>query len=985
MKKLHLTIILIATATLLMAQSKISENLWEKILEAQETGSSVETIIFLEGKYDILSLDKQLKEQKATPHERAVKVNTELRHHANLSQKSLVEILESKASTEVIQYKTFWITNAIFIDANPGIIIELAKHPDIANLEAIEKLEPIKPLGSKPANKMPGHAEPGLKVINAHKMWKLGFTGEGVVVANIDSGVEGDHPALQSSWRGNNVPPEQAWFDPTWGSIFPTDNSGHGSRTMGIMVGLESENNDTIGVAMNAEWIAARSSYSVATDLLCLEWLFDPDANPETTDDMPDVINNSWAIGSQCSEYFLEAITNIEMAGVAMVHAAGNDGPGPGTIINPADLNVSNMTAFSVGAVVGYHEDLIIADFSSRGPTPCTAGTGDSIKPEVVAPGFWIRSSRLSGSYTYSNGTSYAAPHVAGAIALLKQAFPNKTGNELKQMLYENARDLGVAGEDNTYGMGVIDVYKAYFVNQFPGTPKHPGNFTAYSDYLSPSSVNLTWTDPVELVGGGALVNFEIRIWRNNEFLTSISPDEEMYSDEGLTDGQNYQYEIFSFDLDTDSLSLGVVTSVYCGGSPVPAQPENINATYDELTGVTITWSDPATQIDGTPLDDLDKIYVYHNEEWIAEVGPGQETYNYNSSCNNNSVHFYTLRAVDNESPLNMSDVSDWGTVYIGDHPEILIWEGPGVSGPAKGSGDSLLQTISLLNPDVYLTNSLYEFGNNLNIYNSIFIVLGVFPYNHILPAGYGNALEMYLQEGGNIYVEGGVCYNNDPYVGGYNIRSWFNLNEGAIGDCDVFYVDGMNDIEDLVFDYKGVNIIMDELAPLNSTSILKNSENSDILGVWWDGFGNNGAKTIGVVPSYGGLVDTTGSCFKEYLMCRYLNYMGYEYDCDSILEYCNINVKIPRVIENDSQYLFSVSPVPIVNVATIKYKLIESTPLLIEIYNLQGKRTYTLVNDFQLKGAYFLKLDASELTAGIYFCTLKTNNGIRTKKIIKL
>ncbi|MCD4734941.1 MAG: hypothetical protein K8R53_02760, partial [Bacteroidales bacterium] len=129
MKKQLFTIILIASATMLIAQSKISDRLWEKIVEAQEKGASVEAMIFLADKYDIQSLDKQLKEQKATTHERAVMVNTELRQHARLTQDALVELLESKELTEVIQFKTFWITNAIFIEALPEFVIELADHP----------------------------------------------------------------------------------------------------------------------------------------------------------------------------------------------------------------------------------------------------------------------------------------------------------------------------------------------------------------------------------------------------------------------------------------------------------------------------------------------------------------------------------------------------------------------------------------------------------------------------------------------------------------------------------------------------------------------------------------------------------------------------------------------------------------------------------------------------------------------------------------
>lgn len=986
MKKLLLTIFLISFAVFIRGQSKISDNLWAKIAEAQEKALTVESIIFLEDKYDTEMLNKHLKEQKATPHDRAVIVNTTLRQHANQTQRSLIELLESNRSGSIFQYHTFWVTNAIFIEASPDFIIELADHPDIASLKMNKQLEPIKAVESKLAPlKLPGHAEPGLKVINAHKMWELGFTGEGIIVANLDSGVEGDHPALQSSWLGNTVPAEQSWYDPGGGTTSPTDIDGHGTRTMGIIVGLDPNTSDTIGVAFNAKWIAARGTLDNNDVLLSLEWFLDPDGNPSTTDDIPDVINNSWGDYIDCSDFFLESITNLNAAGVAMIFAAGNDGPTPGDVLNPANLNLTNMTAFSVGAVNGYHEDLSIADFSSRGPTPCTTGTGDSIKPEIVAPGVYIRSSSPGDDYIANSGTSYAAPHIAGAVALLKQAFPDKSGDELMQMLYENARDLGTPGEDNDYGMGIADVYAAYMANRFPGTPKPTENLTAYSDYLSPSAVSISWTDPEELVGGGILTNFEIRIWRDGEFLTSVPSGEEMYIDEGLNDGQSYQYELLAKDLNTDSLSLCKNSTVYCGGSPLPACPTEVMTTYSELSGVTISWSDPVNQSDGTPLDDLSTISLYCNDEWITDVDPGEEIFIDNNSFTNNATNIYSLKAVDTESPQHKSGFSKKCIVYTGDHPEILVWVGEDVSGSIKETSEDILWTILSLNSHTYLTNDLSEFGDDLNIYNAIFTVLGVWPHNHMLSTGQATMLEDYLENGGNLYVEGSDCYFYDPeYGGGIDIRPWFSLDEGLDGFGDVFFVDGINELDTISLKYNGLNVFMDELEPLNSIPILMNPENDDILGVWWDAYGTNGAKTIGVVPSYGGFLNTTSTFFKEHLMCRYLNYFGYDYDCDSVL------IKIPTISQDNTQHLLSVSPVPLLNTATIQYELKEATSVIFEIYNLQGVKIKTLVNDYQSAGEYTLRFDASALPAGIYFVTLKSSSERtgcvgQTQKIIKL
>ena len=193
-----------------------------------------------------------------------------------------------------------------------------------------------------------------------------------------------------------------------------------------------------------------------------------PDDNTTTTNDMPDVINNSWYDPSSeyCNPIYEELFTNVEELGIAIVFSAGNSGSGTQTITTPKNINLSLVNTFATGNIDGANYltgDLTpIRSSSSRGPSRCGGEGSLLIKPEVCAPGTNIRSSVPGGGYGNKTGTSMAAPHVAGAIVLLKQAFPNFTGEKLKLALYNTAIDLGDTGEDNTYGNGLIDVYAAY-------------------------------------------------------------------------------------------------------------------------------------------------------------------------------------------------------------------------------------------------------------------------------------------------------------------------------------------------------------------------------------------------------------------------------------------------------------------------------------------------------------------------------------------
>jgi len=226
------------------------------------------------------------------------------------------------------------------------------------------------------------------------------------------------------------------------------------------MVGIRSDGL-AVGLAPDATWIAAKAfddaGNASASDLhLSYQWILDPDDDP-ATDDAPNVVNSSWSQSNQgeCSTEFQQDIEILKLAGIAVAFSAGNYGPAPGSDVSPAN----NANGFAVGAV-DVNGDIGL--FSSRGPSACDG----TIFPEVVAPGIEVETTDLSFGgidlYAFVTGTSFAAPHVAAGMVLLKQAFPAASVGEIEAALRDSAQDLGAIDADNEYGYGLLDLAGAY-------------------------------------------------------------------------------------------------------------------------------------------------------------------------------------------------------------------------------------------------------------------------------------------------------------------------------------------------------------------------------------------------------------------------------------------------------------------------------------------------------------------------------------------
>ncbi len=382
--------------------------------------------------------------------EQASAVVDALKVTAEKTQGAVRNLLEAKKSEGSVQsYLPFWVFNGFSVTATADVIQALAQHPDVLSItpDAVDVV---------PAS-LPGalsNPEANISLINAPALWSRGFTGQGVVVASMDSGVSLAHTALASRWRGGS----NSWYDP-YGQhpSAPADVSGHGTWTMGVMVGGD-EDGSSIGVAPGAQWIAVKmfndAGASTATAIhQGYQWLLDPDGNP-ATDDAPQVVNNSWTFATPgCNLDFEPDLQALRAAGILPVFAAGNGGPGSGSSYSPAN----NPSAFAVGAI---NNSSVIYGLSSRGPTTCGGSSG--VFPELVAPGVNIYTTDLAGFYTTASGTSLAAPHVTGGLALLLSAFPTLTVSQQESALLSSAFDLGAAGPDDVYGYGRLDLLAAY-------------------------------------------------------------------------------------------------------------------------------------------------------------------------------------------------------------------------------------------------------------------------------------------------------------------------------------------------------------------------------------------------------------------------------------------------------------------------------------------------------------------------------------------
>lgn len=409
-------------------------------------GDEVSVIVRLGDRVDLSSF-----QDEPSGRRRALLVRA-LKDKAELTQGSLQVWLGQLGARRRVR---LWAINAIATTLPARHVPGLAARPGVSSVDLDMKFS-APSSGSVPPASPP---EWNVEEIRAPELWEMGCTGEGAVAATLDSGVDALHDDLGERWRGG----DNSWFDPYGQHAAPYDHSGHGTQVMGVLLGGEAGGTN-VGVAPGARWIAAKifddsDQATLSAIHQAYQWVLDPDADPDT-DDAPDLVNNSWGLPDTidaCDSEFADDIAALHAADIPVVFAAGNFGPYSATSVSPPN----DPASLSVGALDPTGN---VASSSSRGPSAC----GGGIYPRITAPGVNIRAPDLTfngifpQAYLWVSGTSFAAPHVSGALALLKAALPAASAVALERALEDGALDLGAAGPDHEYGFGKLDVVEAH-------------------------------------------------------------------------------------------------------------------------------------------------------------------------------------------------------------------------------------------------------------------------------------------------------------------------------------------------------------------------------------------------------------------------------------------------------------------------------------------------------------------------------------------
>ncbi len=484
MKKIFILVASLFLCTLLAnAQNNVIDNELQKIL-SQKGNDYIDVNIML--KAQMTSDDFAVLNCKSDSKEvRREIVTNELKKFAENSQKDIMSVLQAEErSMKVTDIQNFWIANFINCKAKADVIYQLASHPDVATISynnVMEVVSDSKETESRDTRAVTATIGEHLKRIKADQVWDLGYTGKGVIVAVLDSGVNTEHADIKDHlWNGN----AQHGYNVVNPGQNPYDDRSHGTHCAGIVCG-DGTSGMMTGVAPDATLMSIKV-YADGSGLTVPRLL---DGVEFAAKNGAQILNISqgWLGATDANRNALRTtFANLLAQNIVTVVAAGNDRefiatyPVPGNIRTPGDcpppwlhpdqqVNAGGVSSVvSVGAVT-YNEFNVpsIAAISSQGPVewydyPYNDGESMGlIRPDIVAPATIRSLSHDSNDgYVSKGGTSQAAPCVAGVMALMLEKNPNLTPEDLCKIV-ERTTTQTPAKKDNLYGSGVVDALEA--------------------------------------------------------------------------------------------------------------------------------------------------------------------------------------------------------------------------------------------------------------------------------------------------------------------------------------------------------------------------------------------------------------------------------------------------------------------------------------------------------------------------------------------
>lgn len=407
-------------------------------------------------------------------------VNT-LKYWADITQKPVIDFIVNNGG---IVLNRFWLDNVILVRVKLSLLKKIAMLPNVVKI--FENFE-VRIIGSAKAtvvNTTQQVTSWGIFKIRAPDVWAKGYTGEGIRICVLDTGVDPTHPALNGKLL--TIDPDNPYYPGGWMEFddygnpvlsTPHDTYGHGTHVSGTALGGDTEN-ILIGVAPGATLMAGLvlpgGSGTFAQILGGMQWAvepfyIDPDTGEIIYTNLPaHIVSMSFGAANYYGSELLPGIKAILLANIIPVAAIGNEGEGsssnPGNIWGVIGVGATdqydNVAYFSSGEEVSWPAPPEEWPFYDTYPSTY-------IKPDISAPGVGITSSVPGGGYESWDGTSMATPHVSGTIALILEAagWTNFDQPDLPELVYEilttTAIDLGDPGQDIRYGWGRIDAFEA--------------------------------------------------------------------------------------------------------------------------------------------------------------------------------------------------------------------------------------------------------------------------------------------------------------------------------------------------------------------------------------------------------------------------------------------------------------------------------------------------------------------------------------------
>ena len=510
MKKSLLTLILICFAFLINAQNIDNQLIDEMNRRADD--DEIEVFVVMKDRYDRTLLNQKA-DAFATRAERRDFVAKELKMFAEKSQKNLVDYLENTAKINNVSSLHF--ANTLYFSATKTVIMEIANRDDVEIIgfnrkqNVIPECRDARPCVSTDASR---EITPNVLQVNADQVWAQGYTGAGVIVAVVDSGVNYEHVDVADHlWDGGTEFPHHG-YDIVNNDDDPMDDKGHGTHVAGIVCGDGTSGSQT-GVAPDATLMCVKTTaadgFGGAVNIAGgMEWAVEHGC---------DLINLSQGMagaGITDKEIFRRTCETILDAGIVALVCAGNEGysilqmaypipnnvrvPGscpppyldPDQTVNPGGLSC----VVAVGAV-DYND--VAAEFTSQGPvTWQDTEFGDYayepgiglIRPDVCAPGVNIKSLdyQNTSGYTFYDGTSQATPCVAGIVALMLQKNPNLLPADICRILEETSLKL-TPNKSNITGVGRVDALAAINAVEPDAVEENEISDNGFSIYPIPS------------------------------------------------------------------------------------------------------------------------------------------------------------------------------------------------------------------------------------------------------------------------------------------------------------------------------------------------------------------------------------------------------------------------------------------------------------------------------------------------------------------